>query len=66
MFSRNHYNAIAKILSDLYRIRYTDEPYNAGYHEAIEDTVINLADYISPDNPCFDKKKFINDCGIGD
>lgn len=61
MISRNHYVAIAKILSNLYKFKYLDEPYNTGYHEAIEDIAVELAGYIAPDNPCFDKDKFIKD-----
>lgn len=64
MFTKQHYEIIAKILNNRYKIAWLDESYNTGYKEAIEDTMFELADCFAIDNPLFDKSKFLIACGL--
>lgn len=59
MFTKEHYNIIAKIIADTHT--WTD-----GEDEVIYDIVERLIEEFANDNPRFDAQKFRNACGLLD
>jgi hypothetical protein len=59
MMNKRHYEAIAEIIKDIPMIVKDGE-----YFILREDLVNYLCVYLKRDNPLFDKKKFMEACGV--
>lgn len=63
MLSKKHYEAIARIASDNYRLG-LDAKRRGAEGDWGRWMICNLADYFAADNPKFDRSSFLKACGL--
>lgn len=64
MFTRIHYKAIAEIIKENTDIQTEVRPlYRQGTYDARNRIARAMADFFYPDNPRFDRNKFMEACG---
>jgi hypothetical protein len=62
--TKKHFEAIARILSNLYGYDMSSIDFDAGFNRAIERAAEDLADYFMDENPRFDRQRFLTACGL--
>jgi hypothetical protein len=61
--NRKHFEAIARILNS-YRIANPAAGFDEGYDAAAKSIALDLAEFLSTQNPNFDRKRFLDAAGI--